>query len=170
MVKRIQAGWAAWRRITGVMCDRHVPGKVKGRMFKTMFRPAMLYGMEAVAVTKAQEKKMEVAEMRMLRFSVGKTRMDRVRNDVIRTTLKVGELSGKLRESRLRWYEHVLRRDEEYVGQRTRRMVVGTRGRGRPNRRWMDCVREDLKVARVMAKDALDRPNWRRRIHTGDPT
>ena len=44
VIKRIQAGWAAWRRITGVMCNRHVPGKVKGRMFKTMVRPAMLYG------------------------------------------------------------------------------------------------------------------------------
>ena len=170
VVKRIQAGWAAWRRITGVMCDRRVPGKVKGRMFKTMVRPAMLYGMEAVAVTKAQEKKMEVAEMRMLRFSVGKTRMDRVRNEVIRTTLKVGELSGKLRETRLRWYGYVLRRDEEYVGQRTKRMVAGTRGRGRPKWRWMDCVREDLRVAGVMDKDALGRPNWRRRTHTGDPT
>ena len=101
-------------------------------MFKTMVRPAMLYGMEAIAVTKAQEKKMEVAEMRMLRFSVGRTRMDRVRNDVIRTTLKVGELNGKLRKTRLRWYGHVLRRDEEYVGQRTRRMVIGTKGGGRP--------------------------------------
>ena len=125
-----------------------------------MIRPAMLYGMEAVAVTKAQEKKMEVVEMRMLRFSMGKTRMDRVRNDVIRTTLKVSELSGKLSETRLRWYGHVLQRDEEYVGQQMRRMVVGTRGRGWPKRRWMDCVREDLRVSGVMEKDALDRPNW----------
>ena len=61
-------------------------------------------------------------------------------------------------------------RDEEYVGLRTRRVVVGTRGRGRPKRRWMDCVREDLRVAGVMEKDALERPNWRRRIHIGDPT
>ena len=125
-----------------------------------MIRPAMLYGMEAVAVTKAQEKKMEVVEMRMLRFSMGKTRMDRVRNDVIRTTLKVSELSGKLSETRLRWYGHVLQRDEEYVGQQMRRMVVGTRGRGWPKRRWMDCEREDLRVSGVMEKDALDRPNW----------
>ena len=36
VIKRIQAGWAAWRRIIGVICDRRVPGKVKGRMFKTM--------------------------------------------------------------------------------------------------------------------------------------
>ena len=96
VVKRIQAGWTAWRGITGVMCDRLVPGKVKGRMFKMMVRPAILCGMDAIAVTKAQEKKMEVAEMRMLRFSIGKTRMGRVRNEVIRTTLKVGELSGEV--------------------------------------------------------------------------
>ena len=61
VVKRIQAGWVALRRITGVMYDRRVPGKVKGRILKTMVRSAMLYGMEAVVVTKAQEKKMEVA-------------------------------------------------------------------------------------------------------------
>eukprot|EP00794_Sanderia_malayensis_P000338 gene338-971_t len=52
------------------------------------------------------------------------------------------ELGGKLRETRLRWYGHVLRREEEYVGQRSRKMIVGMRGRGRAKRRWMDCVRE----------------------------
>ena len=135
-----------------------------------MVRPVMLYGMEAVALTKAQEKKMEVMEMRMLHFSVGKPRMDRVRNDVIRTPLEVDELSGTLGKTRLRWYGHVLWRDEGYVGQQTRRMMVGTRGRGRPKLYWMDCVREDLRVAGMMEKDALDRPNWRWRIHTGDPT
>ena len=35
-------------------------------------RPALLYGMETEAVTKTQEKRMEVAEMNMLRFSKGK--------------------------------------------------------------------------------------------------
>ena len=38
----------------------------------TTVRPAMLYGMEVVSVTKKQENKMEVAEMKMLRFSLGK--------------------------------------------------------------------------------------------------
>ncbi|XP_047477370.1 uncharacterized protein LOC125030994 [Penaeus chinensis] len=105
--KRIQAGWNAWRKITGLLCDRRVPAKLKGRLFKTMVRPAMLYGMEAVAVTKGQERKMEVAEMRMLRFSLGKTRLDRVRNSTIRETMGVGALEKKLRECRLRWLGHV---------------------------------------------------------------
>ena len=64
-----------------------------------MVRRTMLYGMEAMAVTGGQERKMEVAEMKMLRFSLGKTRMDRVTNEAIRNTLKVGELRGKLRET-----------------------------------------------------------------------
>ena len=69
VAKRIQAGWGAWRKVTGIMCDRKVPAAVKGRMYKTMIRPAMLYCMETVAVTKGQERKMEVAEMKILRFS-----------------------------------------------------------------------------------------------------
>ena len=107
VAKRIQAGWGVWRKVTGIMCDRKVPAAVKGRMYKTMIRPAMLYGMEAVAVTKGQERKMEVAEMKMFWFSLGKTTLDRIENAVIRGRRKVGELVGKIKESRLRWFGHV---------------------------------------------------------------
>ncbi len=168
--KRIQAGWNAWRKITGILCDRRVPARLKGRLFKTMVRPAMLYGMEAVAVTKAQERKMEVAEMRMLRFSLGKTRLDRVRNSTIRETIGVEELEKKLRECRLRWLGHVVRREEEYVGRRVRKIKVGRRKRGRPRRRWEDCVREDMVAVGVTEELAKDRAEWRRRIRTGDPS
>ena len=100
--KRIQAGWGTWRKIMTVFCDRRVPPKLKGRLYKVMVRPAMLYGIEALAVTKRQESKMEVAEMKMLRFSLGKTRIDKIRNEDIRKTMGVDELGGKLRETRLR--------------------------------------------------------------------
>ncbi|XP_047494039.1 uncharacterized protein LOC125042450 [Penaeus chinensis] len=50
VTKRIRAGWGAWQKITGVMCDRKVSDTVKGRMYRTMVRPAMMHGMEAVAV------------------------------------------------------------------------------------------------------------------------
>ena len=98
--KRIQAGWGTWRKITTVLCDRRVPPKLKSRLYKVMVRPAMLYGIEALAVTKRQESKMEVAEMEMLRFSLGKTRMDKFRDEDTRKTMGVDELGGKLRETR----------------------------------------------------------------------
>ncbi|XP_063603267.1 uncharacterized protein LOC134779196 [Penaeus indicus] len=123
VTKRIQAGWGAWK-ITGVMCDKNVPEKVKGRLYKTLVRPAMMYGMETVAVTKVQEERMQVAEMKMLRWSLGLTIMDKVRNETIRERVQVGELKKKLSETRLRWLGHVTRREESYVGRRVRRLTV----------------------------------------------
>ena len=40
----------------------------------------MLYELETVALTKRQEAEMEVAELMMLRFSLGVTTMDKIRN------------------------------------------------------------------------------------------
>ena len=42
--KRVQAGWNGWRRMSGVICDRRVPARVKGKVYKVAVRPAMLYG------------------------------------------------------------------------------------------------------------------------------
>ena len=43
-----------------------------------MVRPAMVYGLETVAVTKKQVEEMEVAKMKMLRFAMGVTRKDKI--------------------------------------------------------------------------------------------
>ena len=77
--KRVQAGWNGWRRMSGVICDRRVPARVKGKVYKVAVRPVMLYRLETVALTKRQEAEMEVAELKMLRFSLGVTRMDKIR-------------------------------------------------------------------------------------------
>ena len=60
---------------------------------------------------KAQEKKLDVAEMRMLRWISGVTKLDRIWNERIRGKRMVGEISKKVQVSRLKWYPwHVLRR------------------------------------------------------------
>ena len=40
---------------------QEIPARVKGMMYKVAVRPAMLYGLETVALTKRQEAKMGVA-------------------------------------------------------------------------------------------------------------
>ena len=123
-----------------------------------------MYGAETwAAVKKAQEKKLDVAEMRMLRWMSGVTRLDRIRNNGIRGTTKLGEISKKVQESRLKWYGHVLRREDEYVGKRVMAMEVpGKRRRGRPKRRWLDSIRNDLSERELSREDAQDRAKWRR--------
>ena len=84
-----QAGWNRWRRVSEVICDRKLPARVKGKVYSSVVRPEMVYGLETVAVTKKQVKEMEVAEMKMLRFAMGVTRKDKIRNDYVRNTVKV---------------------------------------------------------------------------------
>ncbi|KAK3550987.1 hypothetical protein QTP70_011450 [Hemibagrus guttatus] len=73
----------------------------------------MLYGLETVSLRKRQESELEVAELKMLRFSMGMTRLDRIRNEYIRGTAHVGRLGDKVREARLRWFGHVQRREKK---------------------------------------------------------
>ena len=80
---------------------------------------------------------MEVAEIKMLRFSMRVTRKDKIKNEYIRNTVKVERLGMKIREDRLRWYGYVMRRDLEYVGIKMMEMKLpGKRRRGRPRRRY----------------------------------
>jgi len=51
-----------------------------------------------------------VAEMRMIRWMCGYTRLDRIRKKVIRERVGAAPLEDKLREIRLRWFGHVQRR------------------------------------------------------------
>ena len=55
---RIQAGWLKWRKASGVLCDKKVPLKLKGKFYRTAVRPAMLYGTECWAVKSQHENKL----------------------------------------------------------------------------------------------------------------
>ena len=63
----------------------------------------------------------------------------------------------KVQESRLKWYGHASRREEHYVGRRAIEMEVqGRRKRGRPKRRWLDKVKDDIKEKGLSADEVYD--------------
>ena len=168
--KRVQEGWNGWRRVSGVICDRRLPARVKVKVYSSVVRPATVYGLETVAVTKKQVEEMEVAEMKMLRFAMGVTRKDKIRNEHIRSTVKVERLGIKMREGRLKWYGHVMRRDQEYVGRKMMEMELpGKRRRGKPKRRFLDVVKEDMEEVGAKETDVEDRKVWRMMIRCGHP-
>ena len=80
--------------------------------------------------------------MKRLQFSLGVIRMDKIRNQYIRGRAQVGRFEEKTREARLRWYGHLRRKDDGYIGRRMLRMELPVkRKRGRPKRRFMDVVK-----------------------------
>ena len=86
---------------------------------RSFVQPAMLYGMDTVAVTSSHVRKLEVTEMKMCRWACGHTLIDHVSNVDIREKLKVENITERCRKARLRWFGHVKIRDHEYVGRKT---------------------------------------------------
>ena len=79
---------------------------------------------------------MTVAEMRMLCWMCAVKKKDKIRNKLIRETVKVADISLKIQERKLKWYGHGMRRVGNYVGRRVMEMEVpGHRRGGRPKYR-----------------------------------
>ena len=60
--RRTQAGVNAWRKVEGVMLDRKISKKLKGKVLRTC-----LYGLETVALTEQQQQKLQVCENNWVR-------------------------------------------------------------------------------------------------------
>ncbi|GKC71120.1 retrovirus-related pol polyprotein LINE-1 [Tanacetum coccineum] len=140
--------------------DEDVAHSIKAAWLK----PAMLYGSECWPITKALANRMEVAELRMLRWTCGKTMLDMIPNGVYRAELEVETIINKMREGRLRWFGHVRRRPQSAPVRRVEALVVdGMRRRGRPKLRWEDRVKLDMKELLLSEDMTSDRNEWRAR-------
>ena len=63
-----------------------------------------------------------------------------------------------------------MRREEHYVGRRAMEMKVQERRkRGRPKRRWLDKVKDDIKEKGLSADEVNDSATWRRMSSYIDP-
>ena len=159
---RVRLAWNKWREVTGVICDKKVPVKLKHKIYKTVIRPTMTYGAECWTMKKKDEMLMNKTEMRMLRWIQGVSLREHKRNEEIREAATVQPIATHLMQKRLRWYGHVRRRDECHTTRTVLDMVVeGVRPRGRPKLRYMDTIRRDIKKNALTDVNILDRKNWR---------
>ncbi|VFQ79217.1 unnamed protein product [Cuscuta campestris] len=163
---RVGVAWSKWRLASGVLCDPNISPRMKGKFYRSVVSPTMLYGAECWAVKKTHVRRLHAAEMRMLRWMCGKTRLDRISNEVIRHQVGMAPVENKLREARLRWFGHVRRRDADAPVLRCERISIigGSWGRGRPRKNWKEVIRHDLGLLTLTEDMALDRNLWRTRI------
>jgi hypothetical protein len=64
-----------------------------------------------------------------------------------------------------------MRRDESYITKRVMTMNVdGHPSRGQPRKRWMDCVKNDMKIKGVNMEMTSDRRKWKKNTCYADPT
>ena len=158
-----RVGWMKWKEVSGVMCDRKMPVELKDKVCKTIIGPAMTYGSECWAVKKKDENKLNSAEMGMLRWARGKTRLDHIRKEA-----HVKPVETFLENKRLKWFGHCLRREHNHICAKSLRLEVsGGKSRGRPKKRWRDNIQGDMKKYQLTEDMEQDRKYWMTKILAG---
>ena len=161
----------AWGALKTVLNNRGLWIKAKKCLYEGVIVPTALYGAEAWGMRSAERSKVNVLEMKCLRSLVGVFRMDRVRNEEVRSRAGIErELASRADQRVLRWFGHVERKDDYRMARRLlMTKVSGGRVRGRPRLGWMDSVKVALgnrgmtvQAARQCAKDQKE---WRVLVH-----
>ncbi|XP_076945916.1 uncharacterized protein LOC143617146 [Bidens hawaiensis] len=112
---------------------------------------------------------MEVAEMTMLRWMCTHTRLYRISNVVFRERLGLVSICEKIKEGRLRWFEHVKRRQVATPVRAVESLTIeGRRGGGRPKLTQEERIRQDLLVLHLFEDMVYDWSSWRHRIKVKD--
>ncbi|KAH0436082.1 hypothetical protein IEQ34_026489 [Dendrobium chrysotoxum] len=167
IISRIQVGWLKWRNASGLLCDRKVPLKLKGKFYKMVVRPAMLYGAECWPLKEKHNSKLSVAEMRMFMWMSGFTLRDMIRNEHIREKVGVAPVEDKIRESRLRWFGHIKwwPFDDPVRKVDVLDLTYVKKGRGRPKNTWLENIRNDLSLLDLNENLTFNMTQWRKKIH-----
>ena len=101
----------------------------------------------------------------MVRWMCGVKLKDRLPSKELRERLGVDDIALVLQQNRLRWYGHVLRKDDDdWVKKCMEHEFEGSRPRGRPKKTWKEVVREDCQARKLNKEDAMDRCEWRKVI------
>ncbi|VFQ60176.1 unnamed protein product [Cuscuta campestris] len=109
--------WAKRRFASGVLSDKNISPRMKDKFHQSVVRLAMLYGAECWVVKKIHARHLHAVEILMLRWMSGQTRLDKILGEVIRGWLGMTPLEDKLREARLRWFNHVKLESHEHSHQ-----------------------------------------------------
>ena len=141
---RVIKAWSKWRELSGVICDKKIPTKLKLLIYQTVIRPTLLYGCETWPMSVKDEKHMATTEMRMVRLATEVTLLQHRRNEETLEEANVEPIATVMRRRRLEWFGLVKRRYEtENIRAVAEIKMDWKRPRGRPKLRWYDTVRMD---------------------------
>ena len=158
---RVATAWNKWRELSSLVSKKSVPLKYRGQVYDACVRSAMLYAAPVWALTQREEQILQGCDRRMLRQMCGVTLRDRVSSTDILNRCHLEDILMTVRKRRMGWFGHVYRSEYGPLSRIREFVAPGRRPRGRPKKRWQDCVRADLAASRVTEDAAGDRAEWR---------
>ena len=103
--------------------------------------------------------------MQMIRWMCGVSMKDKKTSEELRKLVGVEPITTVIRSGRLRWYGHVImKNDEGWVKKCMEIRFEGRRLVGRPRRTWLESVETDMAELEVDREDVHDRMKWARSV------
>lgn len=157
--QRVNEGCKVLGAVKGVVKNRGLGMNVKRVLYEKVIVPTVMYGSELWGMKVMERQKLNVFEMKCLRSMAGVSRVDRVRNEVVRVRTGVrNELAARVDMNVLRWFGHVERMENGCLLKKVMNARVDGRStRGRPRFGWMDGVKKALGDRRIDVREARER-------------
>ena len=161
-------GWMKFRECSEIPTGRRFSFKMKGKIYKSCVRSAMLYRSEAWCLREKEMAILRRTERAMIRATCGAKLLDRRNSEELMDMLGIKKsLDRMAKASSIRWYGHVLRKaDENVIVKALKFEVSGSRGRGRPKQTWKKQVENEMKKNGLGKEDGCDRTKWRGMVKT----
>ena len=144
---RARIGWMKFRECGELLNSKRFSLKLKGMAYRSCVRSAMLYGSETWCLRENEKAILRRTERAMVRVMCGAKLLEKKRTEDLMEMLGLKETEVQMAKANgVRWYRHVLRRDDGHVLRKVLEFEVrGKRKRGRPKKTWKMQVEKESK-------------------------
>uniref|UniRef100_A0A803TG83 ribonuclease H n=1 Tax=Anolis carolinensis TaxID=28377 RepID=A0A803TG83_ANOCA len=167
--RRLLLGRRAMANLDKILKSRDITLATKVHIVKAMVFPIVTYGCESWTIRKAERRKIDTFELWCWRkiLRVPWTLARRSNQSILQEIMPNGcSLEGRILEAKLKYFGHIMRRQERLEKITMLGKMEGKRKRGRPRARWMDGI---LEVTGLTLKElgtvTADRELWRGLVH-----
>ena len=116
VIARVRTGWVRFRECGELLLGNRFPLKMKGKVYRCCVRSAILYGSETWCLKENEKAILRRTERAMVRAMCGQKVVDRKTTEEQMDMLGLKETINRLATANgVRWYGHVLRRDDDSV-------------------------------------------------------
>ena len=135
---RVRIGWVRFRKCGELLLGNRLPLKMKGKVCRCFVRSTILHGSETCCLKENEKAFLRRTERAIVRAMCGQKMVDRKTTEEQMDMLELKETIDRLATANgVRWYGHVLRRDDDSVLRFALNLEVsGKRKRGRPKKTW----------------------------------
>ena len=166
ITNRCGIAWSKFRKLRPVLTSRQIPFHVRGSVYSTCVRAAMLHGSETWGPTSNDLQRLRRNDRAMVRWICGVKPQDRVNSNVLLERLGLVDIGKVLESRRLRWYGHA-KRSQDYINTvMDVKIKVDDENKcpGGTRKTWKRCVDSDMRARGLKETDTLDKIKWRNAV------